>query len=117
MSNVLMIAVAEARMAVERAVAADPTLDLEGRLRAAFAVTRNHWMVTNEDERFRTGVGGVLVTATDAGEKARIEAELASLRALSAAMSGVPVDFGAVLSDKPEPIGMLAIWREGREGS
>ena len=107
--NSMSIAIAEARSAAESADGS-----LEDRLRAAFAVTRNHWMVVNDDERFRSGIGGVLTAInTTEDEKARIESELASLKALSAAMTGVPVDFEAVSAgDRPEPIGMAGIWRE-----
>jgi hypothetical protein len=55
----------------------------------------------------------VLTTTKDEAEKARIMAELATLRVLGAAMSGVPVDFDAAFADgRPEPIGMVGIWRE-----
>lgn len=111
--NLLMIAVTEAKAAVERAVEKDPGLDLPGRLRASFAVTRNHWMVTDDDARFRAGVGGVLATASE-DEKVRITAELARLRALNAAMTGVPVDFETAFGDEAEPIGMVGIWHDVR---
>ena len=45
--NLMLIAASEAKSAVEDAVAKDPTLDLPGRLRAAFGATRRHWLVTD----------------------------------------------------------------------
>lgn len=115
--NLLMIAATEAKGAVERTVAAHPNASLEDRLRAAFEVTRHHWLVTDEDTQFRAGIGGVLLTADD-DEKARIQAELQTLQTLGAAMSGVPVDFGGIgADDAPKPIGMLGIWREMRDAA
>ena len=113
MSNLLMIAATDAKSAVEEAVAKNPSLDLEGRLRVAFGETRRHWLVTDDDTRFRAGVGGVLLATSDEAERQRINAEVARLNALGAAASGIPVDLAAAFVGVDDaPIGMLGIWGE-----
>lgn len=110
--NLLLIAASEAKFAVEELIAKNPEATVEDRLRAAYATTRHHWLVTDEDTRMRAGVGGVLLTCSPE-EKARIEAELRALRSFAAAASGIPVDFGALIDEEaPAPIGLMRIWRE-----
>lgn len=113
LSNVTMIAITEAKIAVLKAVELDPELSIEDRLREAFRVTRNHWMATKEDDRFRAGVGGVLLTATEA-EQERINHELKALQMVGAMIDGIPVDFEATFAEveRARPIGLLRIWRE-----
>lgn len=108
LSNSVMIAITEAKAAVQRAVADEPDLSLEGRLRAAFAVTRHHWVVVDEEKRFRAGVGGAMLLAS-VEERERLEAELRALATLSAAIAGVPVDIGGLAEF--EPVGLLGIWQ------
>ena len=107
--NILMIAVTEAKAAAENETT------LEGRLRAAMAATKDHWMVTGEDDRFRSAVAGALLLSNE-DDKDRIKREMDQLRTLNAAISGVPVNFDAI---KPleNPVGLMKMWREvkGRE--
>lgn len=113
-SNTVMIAITEAKSHVQQAMAKDPNLDIEGRLRVAFGVTRDHWATTGEENRFRAGVGGVIL-ASSPEEQERINAELHNLQMVGAAVAGIPVDFSALGVDE-EPIGLLRIWREVKDG-
>lgn len=88
--------------------------DVVERLRKAMKAARDHHMVTDEVTQFRGAVGAVLLDPlTTDEEKRRLEREINVLRALGAAQSGVPVNFGALLPEEDyEPIGILKIWHE-----
>lgn len=101
-NNLLMIAVTEAK------AAAGKETTLEGRLRAAMEATKNHWVVTSEDDRFRAAVAGVMLLSNDE-EKERIKLEIDQIRMLGAAFSGIPVDF-AVVKPLDNPIGLMKMW-------
>ena len=85
-------------------------LSTEDKLRAIwreiFNPAGSGWMCRCDDEWFRSGVGAALLDAGD-DERARIEAALAPIRALSAAMTGVPVDWEHVLPATSEAINAL----------
>lgn len=103
-----VVAVAAQVIAAEANIKLDESL--AERLRAAMKVGREHWMITDEDERFRASVGAVLLSATE-DEREQISTELGVLRDFSALCSGVPVDVGRI--QMPEnPIGLLGLWRE-----
>jgi hypothetical protein len=71
------------------------------------------FMCSNDDQQFRGAVGGVLLMCSDE-ERKRINVELRALQSLSAAMSGIPVDFGAVEMVE-HPLGLLGMWRDTKE--
>ena len=101
----LMIAMTEAK------IAAEGEESLTGRLKAAMRATKNHWMLTNEDGRFRAAVGAVLLLSDEETQE-RIKKELTVLKTLSAAVDGVPVNFEAVLIKEEEVIGLIGMWNE-----
>lgn len=96
--------------------------DIEARLRICYEESwkdSSCWMVTNDDVRMRVGIGALLMHIQDRGDEHgedwdRVQRSLTALKALSAAMSGVPVDFGALdAGDYPAPlIGLMPIYRE-----
>ena len=93
--------------------------DLISKLMFAMSEARNHWMVTNDDEQFRSAVGAVMLHYGEGSEEfKRLEWEMGNLNrfsaALVAAQQGVMVDFGSVLdSDQEyEPVGLLKLWRK-----
>ena len=92
--------------------------DLKEKLR--FAMKEAHEGVVGigiltPDEKFRAAVAATIL-ASEGEEKERLEWESKCLQALSAVMSGLPVDMGAVMeagtSRGWEPLGFLALWRE-----
>src|SRR4051794_9202399 len=101
----MSIAIAEAKIAPEQ----EP--DLDSQLRAAMKATHDHWLITNEEERFKAAVGAVIVIS-DQATRVRIAQEIRILGSVSAAITGVPVDFSALLDDNFEPIGLLRMWKE-----
>ena len=105
-SAVIAIVAAECRAAAEKETT------LEGRLKAAFSVARDHWMATDENDQLNGAVVAIHGISNDE-DKRRLELEMKSLRALNAAMSGVPVDFaGLELPEKP--IGIVALWKAAK---
>lgn len=105
-SNSIVLAMEEAKQRLEGKTFST----LEERCKEAMRVTVRHWLITDEDERFRAAIGAVLLTCSPE-EKTRIEEELQVWKMLAAALQGVPVD----LSDMrcPEnPIALSKLWYE-----
>jgi hypothetical protein len=73
----------------------------------------NSWFTTSEDVLFRIGCGGLLLVFEE-DDKANLEQELNSLKAISAATSGIPVDIGAALDgmNPDDMLGVLGIFKE-----
>lgn len=94
--------------------------NLEKRIRKAMKeVAKGHWMFPHDDDLcFRGALGGVLLAEeTTQEEKDRITASLQSVRAMSAILSGVPVDAGRLLDqmkDGPELLPLLPMWNEAK---
>ena len=105
MDNVLLIAMTEAHGA------ADEADTLEAKVRAAMLCTKDHWLITNEDGRFRAAVGGAMLSA-DEDDKRRLEAEMRVLNALSSAMGGGGSLDLAVMDIPENPIGLMKMWKE-----
>ena len=103
--NLILLVMAGARRAI------NPDQSLEERLRASMGACKNHFMVNDEDTQFKAAVAAVHELSTDEDERRRIRVELNGLAALSALLSGVPVDVSQVETND-EPIGLSKIWRE-----
>ena len=91
--NQNMIAIAATNAKVE----AEVGTTLDERLWLAMKCTSNHWMVTDEESQFMAAVTAVH-GLSDAGDKARIEDELKSMRQLAAiiqaSQTGLTVNIG-----------------------
>lgn len=111
-SNFVLIVSAEARVAVEREPEDTP---FEQRIEAAMRSANNAWVTSNEEDRFKGAIGGLLLASNvTTEEKERIKSEMEGIKTLSAMMAGVPVDFERV--KVPEnTIGLLAMWRAIRD--
>lgn len=114
MDNCILVAVTE----IEMYLKGKKNLPLVERIKYAMQKASNHWLVTNEDDQFRAAIGAVLVTANEE-EKEKINSELKLLKALSAAATGVSVDFTQLFAQLPvsetEPLGLRGIWQEVKE--
>lgn len=79
----------------------------------AMKEAQNHWLVTDEEERFKSACGALLLIA-DEENKNRLENELQGLRAISSMQSGVPVDLEAMMKqmDTKKFFGLTKIWRD-----
>ena len=88
-----------------------PNDSLEDRLRCAMKAAHNHWMVTDENDQLRGAVAAVIHLSADQGEKDRLTKEFRALGVMSAAMSGVPIDWTQV--EMPaNAVGILSLWDE-----
>ncbi len=81
----------------------------------------DHWMITSEDHRMRCAIGVLIVLLLAEGRHAdhdKVVEELRGLNALSAAMTGVPVDFERVFGEEERDVsywvGLVRIWQEVR---
>ncbi len=106
------IAIAEAKDAAQ----AEPG-DLTAKLKAAMKATKGHWLVTSEDQQFRSAVGGVmLVYGPGSEEFKRLERELKQLAQVSAilaaAQAGLVVELPEPDAEPLEPIGLMGLWSE-----
>ncbi len=86
---------------------------LEEKLIAAMNATKDHWMLTDEDGRFRAAVGAVLLLS-DEEDKKRIESEIKQIRTVVAMLNGVPIDIER-LEELKNPIGLMKMWHEIKE--
>lgn len=106
----IAIAATEARDAIK-----EPK-DLEDRIRQAMRATVDHWMCTNEQDRFAAALAAALELTTDPDEKERFEATLELLRTLSAATSGISVNMDPALERIERTPGgavqVAKIWQE-----
>lgn len=84
---------------------------LVDRLKAAMRATKDHWLLTDEDGRFRAAIGGVLLISDEETQE-RIKKELLILRTLSAAIEGIPVNMGALQLEPGDAIGLMKLWKE-----
>ena len=115
MNNLMSIAITEVKASISGLHG-----DISDLLRAAMKITKNHWLVTSEADRLNAAVGGVMVHyGQDSEEYKRLSWEMKNINrlnaALSAAMSGVSVNFESVVSeinDDMKPVGILALWKE-----
>ena len=94
--------------------------ELEERLKKAMFVAKDHWMVTNDDMRFRGAVVAAYVDPlTTEEEKERITFTLDQLRTLGAMTSGVPVDLDRAFAnpDKIQVVPLIKLWHEVKGNS
>lgn len=111
MDNSIMLGITELRQSV------DSGQPLKERLKIAMRSALHHWLITNEEDQFKTAVGAVMVEATEE-ERELIEVELKFLQALSAASRGIPVNFAVLMEEVQEKkethelIGLKNLWDE-----
>lgn len=110
MDNVVLIAAVEADHAAETA---GPTV--EEKVKAAMKATRGHWMATREEDQFLAACEGAARHLGE-DERARMVETIRIMNALGSAVSGVPVDFGALIpeneEDRIEPYPLRKWWEE-----
>ncbi len=117
----------EASIMIDGGMVAKDLLEFEGTLEEMILegwrlVKRNAIFAHDENLQQRAGLAGVMIFLKEADrheEYRRIEKELEFWKAMSAAISGVPVDFGRLLAehDEDEVIGISKLWNEFKEES
>ncbi len=91
--------------------AAEGYLGFEEIAGAVFREARKAWLTTDEEMHFKGGIAALLVLYRDDEEMTeRLHKELQSLQNLSAAMSGVPVNFDHIIESDFEPLGLMKLW-------
>lgn len=105
MKNTMLIAATEAQQAAEKHV------DLPDKVRAAFAETKHHWLVSDANERIQAALAGVLLNVADNEQmRVRLEYEIAVFQAITSAET---FDFTAlVIPENYQPIGLAKLWQE-----
>jgi len=112
---------------MELQIAAAPVRDripadkpLAERLQFAMRYVRDHerslfWMSAeaNDDTQFRTALAAVMLAGNDE-DRSAIERSMKPLRMLSAAMSGIPVDFSSVLEDADGLLPLMKLWQDSK---
>lgn len=97
--------------------------DLEAKVKAAMrAVIDENWMATRDEELFRAGVGGALLSVgLDSDDGRLLERSVQALRRfdamLNAAQAGLTVDIGEVAKDHEGTVPLMKWWHEIRRGS
>jgi len=92
---------------------------IEDRLKAAMKIAKQHWLVTAEDERFKSAVGAVMQSyGHGSPEWTQLETELKALAQLSTMLNAARQGM-AIVPDSIElppegfkPIGLMKLWRE-----
>ncbi len=89
--------------------------------RHACEIAHEHYMIHDEEMRFRCAIGVLIVTLLNHERQAdhdKVVEELRGLNSLAAAMQGVPVDFERVFGDEERDasywVGLVRIWQEVR---
>jgi hypothetical protein len=94
--------------------------DLVTQLKAAMMATKNHWLVTNDNDRFLAAVAAVMEFYGEGSDVwKQLENKIKNLNkigiALAAAEAGVSVDWASLvneLPDQPEIVGLQQLWFE-----
>lgn len=86
--------------------------DLEARLRAAFRQSHTFWMSTDDNVRFAAALVAAISETTSESEREQIARSKRALDAVSAALSGVPVNLDQALPEGFEPLPLIAWYRE-----
>ncbi len=117
MSGLIGIAVEEAKHAIE--ALGTPNVSLMTALAVAMRTTKHHWLVTNDEDRFKAALAAAgLFFGMGSLEFARIKKETDIIRKFSAivagAEAGLVFDINSLPDSDPdfEPIGLVKMWME-----
>jgi len=98
----IMIAIAE----IKESLSED--MNIKEKLEKAMALAVDHWLVTQEIDRFNVAIGAVLLVASPE-EREIILREIQLLNAIS---SNLPIDWNELLEEKPLKLyGLLTLWK------
>lgn len=108
MNQTMLVLVAESAK-----TAAEGEPDFIERIRKCMRASYGHWMVTDEEQQFSGAVAAALMLS-EGEDKKRMEAAIDVMKALGAAMQGVPVDMAAVMNQHEgvEPVPLRKLWEE-----
>jgi hypothetical protein len=103
--NLISVAVAEIQAELENL----QYLDVKQLVKAAMIITKHHWLLTNDDERFLAAVAGAALLSNE-DDKARLLTEVEFLKKLSDAIGSKDSEKYKEIPDLPNPVGLLTIW-------
>jgi hypothetical protein len=111
--GVMALAVSDARDAAR----GEP--DIKERFRKAAFATKDHWMLTGYEARFKAALAGAMMESDEA-DRERYQYEFDGMARLAATITalqnGVPVDLEKMVDEMPpnppERIGLREIWLE-----
>jgi hypothetical protein len=86
---------------MELKLEAERHADYAERVDAVMRAARTHWLVVDEQEQFKAACGALLVVGTDE-EREEISYQLKQMAALSALMSGIPVDLEQLAAEQEQ---------------
>ena len=90
--------------------------DVIKRLEKAMKKAQDFWLSTDDDLRFRAACAAAMVTG-NTSDRERIVRSIKVLRALSAMLSGVPVNVADVLTQADEDaIPLKKMWLDAKKG-
>ena len=98
----MMITIAEARQACKG------KKSLPQRVKTAMGAVKHHWLVTDDNKRFQSAIGAVLLECNEK-EQERVMMEMKALQTLNSVLSGVPVDL-STLKVPSKPLKLMEIW-------
>jgi len=104
-----MIAVTEA------SEAAKEKFTLVAKVKAAMEVTKNHWMLTDEDLRFKAAIAGAIDASSSQEDSDILLNEMKALSLLSDFLTGTKIDFSGAKVPK-QTIGLMKLWIDIKEG-
>ena len=104
MSNSEMVAITEGREACRG------EKRLKDRLLAAMKCLKNHWLVTDEDDRLRLAICAVVLESGEEDVKT-VKEEWNALRALSDILSGRGGNAGDIKIPE-KSVGIMRMWKE-----
>jgi len=106
-SNSVMIAIKEIELNLDKS---KPILEI---IKDAMKQAKNHWLVTDQEEQFRSAVGATMMVCNDENRRI-LEDELKGLRIISSMQSGVVVDIEATMAgmNPKKFFGLMKIWKE-----
>jgi hypothetical protein len=98
---------------------------IEDKLRQVFRVAKDHWMIPDDENRFKSALGAMLMHLKGGDDYDRLSRSITALGKLSATLHalkvGLPIDIEQVLeqqrADNPNDdlIPLNKIWHEVRE--
>jgi hypothetical protein len=104
-----MIAVTEA------SEAAKEKFTLVAKVKAAMEITKNHWMLTDEDLRFKAAIAGAIDASSSQEDSDILLNEMKALSLLSDFLTDKKADMSGIKVPK-QTIGLMKIWIGIKEG-
>lgn len=99
---------------------------IEEKLKAAMTLAADHWMITQQDDRFKVAVGAVMDHYGEGSDEfKRLAWEMKSLSKLGVMLDAAKLGMGldvesleTMANDRPyEPLGLMKMWLETSKAS